>query len=163
MHRILLSLLLAAASTYAASVTLTLDSNSLSALPGQVITFSGTVNNGLGSEVFLNTLNVNLAGGGLTTDSLVFFLGPASVNGLTTTPSFDWFTVTVANPFNFPFGAYSGTIDLLGGADAFAQDILSQTTFTVTVLDPATVVPEPALAPGVLALALGYWGYRRRQ
>lgn len=156
MHKLLFSLLLGAGISCAASVTVNLDNPTLTALAGQTVTFTGTISNTFSTEVFLNSLNVNLPSG-FTADTLPFLLGPFSVAGNSTTVNFALFTVTVDDPFGSPLGLYNGTATLLGGADGNAQDILAQQAFGVNV-----VVPEPALAPGLLVAAVGFWGYRQR-
>ena len=166
---LLLALLLCAAPSWAASLTITLTPQTLPAFPGQVLTFNGTIASDFAVTVDLNAISVNL-GSGFLVDVTPFFLGPITLSPNTVTANFPLFTVEVANPFINPSGLYSGTISILGGAevdniyDPGVLNLLGFATFTVNVLDPASsAVPEPGTWQ--LALAAGaplYLFHKRR-
>jgi hypothetical protein len=131
------------------SISISFDHSILSAVPGQTVTFRGTVTNLENSIVDLNSCDVNL-GGPFTTDSCVAFLlfAPLFLNPLETSAPFDMFTVTVDQPFTGSFGLPSpGIFTVLGGPDGDAQNVLAQAKFDVVV------TPEPGTA-ALLGLAI---------
>lgn len=167
MLKLLFSLLIGVATASAATLTVNLDFPTLAVAPGQTVTFSGTISNGFADAVDLNSLNVNLSGSGFTVDPTPFFFGPLTVDGNATTVNFSFFSVAVDDPFAFPSGLYSGTIDVLGGVqvggipDPTVQNLLGQAAFEVNVLE-ATQVPEPASAPLLLVTGAALGLYRLR-
>lgn len=168
MYKLIFALLVGAATSSAASLTLNLDTVSLSALPGETLFFSGSITSTFLATVDLNAINLNL-GGDFLVDSSPFFLGPLTVSAGGTTVNFTLFQVTVNDPFTVPYGLYTGTISLLGGVevndvyDPNILDPLGDATFSIEVQDPSTAVPEPAFGPMVLAVTAGLVAYRRRQ
>ena len=140
------------------SLSITFDPSILSALPGQTITFSGTITNPAASVVFLNGCDVNLPGQ-FTSDFCALFLtdAPLSLDPLETSPVFDMFTVTVSDPYTGLPGLQSGTFTVFGGSDGDAQDLLGQAQFGVIV------TPEPGTAV-LLGLAITLmFAVRRRK
>jgi hypothetical protein len=117
--------------------------STLTAAPGQTVTFSGTVTNLANATIDLNSCDLNLPGQ-FTTDSCVDFLffAPLSLGPLETSAPFDMFTVTVNQPFTGPLGLQPpGTFTVLGGLDTDSQDVLGQATFAVVVTpEPGTFV-----------------------
>ncbi len=168
LHKLLLALLLCAAPSWAESLTITLTPATLPALPGQVITFNGTIASGYSVTVDLNSISVNL-GSGFLVDVTPFFLGPLTLAPNAVTANFPLFTVEVANPFTNPIGSYSGTISILGGAevnnfyDPGVLDPLGSATFNIVVNEPSSAVPEPATWQLALAAgaSLGFFHKRR--
>lgn len=168
MFKLIFSLMMSVA-TCAASLTINFDSPTLSVAPGQTVTFSGTISNGFSGTVDLNSLNVNIAGSGFTVDSMPFFLGPVTVDGNSTTVNFSFFAVTLDDPFPYPGGIYSGTMDLLAGvqvggiADPNVLDLLGSANFQLDVVtSTGGDVPEPASGAMVVAAVALLAGYRRR-
>ena len=158
-----LSCFLAVAPTWA-SVVLQLTATTQDASPGQTIVFGGLIINNHPEIIDLNGLSISLAGP-FTFDVSPFFdfSAPLSVdaNG-GSTAVYDWFTVTVADPYTDPFGVVNGTITLQGGLqgpngyDPLAQDVLATVDFSVNVVSPdtGTDVPEPASTPLLLCLLI---------
>jgi hypothetical protein len=149
-----------------ATVLLNFTASTQTAAPGDTITFSGSITNNYASAVDLNNISINLAGW-FSSDGSPFFdiSAPLSVNANDTTVIYDWFTVTVNDPYPDPLGLVSGTFSVLGGIqinsvyDPTAQDLLATQAFSVDVIAPGgtSAVPEPApaglLCVGALALA----------
>lgn len=158
LHKLLLALLLCAAPSWAALITIVLTPPTQPAFPGQVLTFNGMIASDSAVTLDLNSISVNL-GSGFLVDVTPFFLGPLTLLPNTVSPNFALFTVEVANPFANPTGLYSGTISILGGAevnnvyDPGVLDPLGSATFNIVVSnEPSSAVPEPAtwqLVPAV--------------
>ena len=128
-------------------IAVSLDPPLLSGVPGTSLTFSGTLLNSTGATLFLNSVELNLSGGFLPTDedTTPFFVNaPLFLGGNASTLSIDLFTISIPN--YVVQGPYSGTFDLLGGADENAQDTIGEENFTVQVAN----VPEPDFALPVL-------------
>src|SRR5436190_3297139 len=139
------------------SISISFDSPIQFAVPGDTVTFSGTIANLSSNFVDLNGCALNL-GGQFTTDDCAlffnnapFFLNPNETNG-----PFAMFTATVNVPFTGPAGLQPpGTFTVLGfveapgdgPTDGATLNVLAQQTFQVNV------VPEPGSA-GLLCLAL---------
>jgi hypothetical protein len=135
--------ILPGAAARADSIAINFMPSTLSAMPGQTVTFSGTITNLENATVDLNSCDVNLPGQ-FTTDSCVAFLlsAPLFLGPLETSAPFDMFTVTVNQPFIGPIGLQPpGIFTVLGGPDGDAQNVLGQATFAVAVTSVAA--PEP--------------------
>jgi hypothetical protein len=135
--------ILPGAAARADSIAINFMPSTLSAMPGQTVTFSGTITNLANATVDLNSCDVNLAGP-FTTDSCVNFLffAPLFLSPFETSAPFDMFTVTVGQPFTGSSGLqYPGIFTVLGGPDGDAQNVLAQATFAVVVTpEPGTFV-----------------------
>jgi hypothetical protein len=168
MKKLLVGLLLSFAAASAATLTLNLDSPTLSVLPGQNALFTGTLTSTYDVTLDLNSISVNL-GGDFLIDTLPFFLtGPLTIAANSTSAPFEFFTATPNDPFTGLFGSYSGTITIFGGAqvnglsDPSVLDQLGDQSFSVVALDPVAAVPEPASGSMLLLAAAGAFVYRRR-
>jgi hypothetical protein len=147
---ILAAVLLPCISASADTLTITLDSPTLSGSPGDTLQFLGTLTNTTSDTVFLNDVNFNLASipSGSIDNSPFFANAPlsldaaGSLDGGFTSGDIELFDVTIPDPFTA--GNYDGTFQVLGGVDGNAQDILGTVDFTVQVAGPASAVPEPA-------------------
>jgi hypothetical protein len=121
----------------------------MSGLPGDVVTFSGTVTNTDSfNDEYINSDSFS-ADPGLTLDDSLFlanapwFLTPGATSSV-----FDFFTITIS-PSLAP-GTYTGLFWPLGGADGGSgegNNVLGTGAFTVNVLG----TPEPS----TIALFLG--------
>lgn len=158
-----LSCFLAVAPSWA-TVILQLTTSTQDAGPGQTIVFGGLITNNYAEIVDLNGLSINLAGP-FTFDISPFFAitAPFFVDPNSSTIVYDWFTVTVADPYTDSPGIVNGTITLLGGLegpngyDPSTQDVLATVSFSVNVVSGssgASDVPEPATAPLLLSLLI---------
>jgi hypothetical protein len=141
-------ILVAAACASATSINITLSSPTVIAAAGNTVLVSGVVSNATMQTVYLNSISVTL-NGLFNTDITPFFSGPISVDGLASTAPFDFFSVSVADPYTDPFGPMLGSFTIFGGADGFAGDLLGSSDFQVDVQ-----APEPA-SGGMLLLGLG--------
>jgi len=140
----ILALLLCA--TASADIIFTLDNPVQSALPGNTLTFEGSIlNDGL-TEVFLNGTSFNVPSFDIVLDDTPFFvntplslLGGESFHG-------ELFSLAV-NPAAQP-GPYTGAFSITGGVDSFAFDVIGTSTFD------AVVTPEPSGLPFVSVFLL---------
>jgi hypothetical protein len=166
LRNLLLTLTLACAPACADTVLINFDSTTITASPGQLITFSGTIDNNVSSIVDLNNISVTL-NGMFNVDISPFFAlsSPATVAGDSTTVDFDFFNVTVDDPYTDPLGAIQGTLTMLGGIEGLdgydpnVQDDLGSATFSV---DVESAAPEPSafvllLTAAALVLLCKVW------
>lgn len=125
-------------------VTFTLD-NSHSLAAGSSVTFFGTLSNGGPPTTFLNGLSFSFASGApgsITFDDTAFFALPASLISGGSTGLAAFFDVVVSALV--PPGVYAGSVTVLGGEDANAQNILGTQEFSITVTAGQDPIPEPA-------------------
>jgi hypothetical protein len=146
--------LLPAATARAASISIAFDEPALQGLPGQTLTFTGTITNLEAAPADLNGCDVNLPGNFVVDCTAFFANAPLSLGGGATSTDFTMFTITVDSPFPGPFGLQSGNFTVLGGIegaggyDPSTQNVLGEAGFSVES------VPEPR-SSSLLALSLG--------
>ena len=164
-HHFILGHLVVALGLYSATAfaspvfTVGLDSTSLVGAPGTAVTFTGTILNASGVELFLNGAGGNISSSELTLDPTPFFtLTPLS---LLDGESYigDIFSVAISN-VALP-GDYFGTFTIQGGVDSLTFDTVGSVDFQVTVPDAASV-PEPSSGMlaglvGVILVVRRYW------
>lgn len=142
-----------------ADLTFTLTPSSMPASPGNIVTFSGLLQNNGVSAVFLNgDVNPGITPLFSVDDTKFFFNAPLSL-----APGDSWngdlFDVTISP--SAPAGDYSGDFTILGGADGSALDVIGNQTFTVTL--PSAATPECGF-PGMFASATSlFMLYRMRR
>jgi len=144
----------------ASSINIDLVQATQTGAPGITLVFSGVLTNTTASTIFLNSAGINLSGGFSPgdIDTTPFLINaPLSLTGLEASLAVDLFTVAIPNPF--ADGLYGGTLTVLGGADANAQDILGTASFFAGVA--ATDTPEPGtmLTAGAMLAAMAgcFW------
>ena len=163
--------LLSAGAASADTITITLDSPTLSGSAGDTLQFFGTLTNTTADTVFLNDVNFNLASIPLSSiDSSPFFTNAplsldaaGSLDGGFTSGDIELFDITIPDPDPFTPGNYSGTFQVLGGADGGSQDIVGTADFTVQVLGPVSGGPEPGSLGLMLAAFVGICVVHRRR
>lgn len=142
-----LFVLIPASSAWASDILVILDRSTLDAMPGDVLTFTGTLQNLDSSIVDLNLCQINMTGQFVTDCSSPFLTNaPLTLNPLDTSADFIMFTITVNLPYTDALGPQSGSFDVLGGVegpggyDPTTQNLLGTADFSVNV------VPEPGTA-----------------
>lgn len=120
-------------------LTLTLDSPVLTGMPNSLVTFTGTLDNTSGQEVFLNGADSNLGYSELEPDFTLFFAdAPLSLPDGTSYsgPLLSVGISGIAIP-----GNYFASFDIQGGGDENASDLLVSGNVEVNV----SAVPEPPM------------------
>jgi hypothetical protein len=151
--RLMLVLCLCAAAR-AGTISITYDDPLLSGVPGSVLTFTGTMTNNTDSPVFLNQGSVNLASPFDTSTDVTGLLDdwPISLDPLSMSADFTFFTVTIPDPFPGTAGPYGGTLLAQGGADGNALDSLNGPMDAGFAVDVTKPMDDPVPEPGTLAL-----------
>lgn len=154
MRRFLMLLLVIGVGAARADFMMTLDNPNQSGNPGDTLMFNGVLSNTGLTTIFLNSVDLNLAGTSLSPDFIDPFFNnvPLLLDPGQLTSHILLFDVFVENPFTDLPGTYAGTYTLLGGVDSNAQDVLGSVDFGITV---PNAVPEPSsllLLFGVLLL-----------
>lgn len=122
-------------------ISITLDSFALMGSPNSSLTYTGTLQNNSGAEVFLNGAGGNLSYSELTLDLSPFFtFTPLSIpdGGSYNGPLFAVAISAVALS-----GDYSGTFTIQGGPDSSTFDTVGTADFQVSVSSVSSV-PEPS-------------------
>ncbi len=169
MKNLLCTLMLAtigAAAAQASVLTITFDHPDQIGSIGQTVQFFGTITNTSANTVFLNSDAVNLASASIAVNDLFLANVPISLapSGQAGDSSGDieLFDLIVSDPLLDPPATYLGIYDLVGGADADAQDLLATAAFSLT-----TTTPEPStmyllLAALLMACIVSLKGARKR-
>ena len=149
-----------------ADLIITLDDSAQTGHPGDTLVFTGTLSNTGGATIFLNSVDLNLAGNSFTVDFIDPFLNnvPFSLDPAQATSSIELFDVTLNNPFTDLLATYAGSYSLLGGVDSDSQDVLDSVDFTASATSSATGTPEPS-SVALLAIGLSFVAiaHRRRR
>jgi hypothetical protein len=123
-----------------AGLLVTLDVSSMTASPGDTVTFSGSLVNEENTELNLNSCAINLTGISITGDCTLFLTNaPFTISALDTISSFQMFTITANLPYLDLPGIQNGSFDVLGGLTGSDLNVLGTANFTVDVQ-----TPEPA-------------------
>ena len=160
---LMLSLLLGSLPAHA-QLVFTFSSPTLSGVPGDTLTYAGTLLNSGTTTLFLNSDSLDLIGIGLTPDDSGFLLNvPSTLNAGATTEVVNLFTVVIDT--TAALGDYPGGFTILGGANSSSFGTLAAADFTVRIANPAPAnVPEPgslALMMGVFLIGAAGRGSRR--
>jgi hypothetical protein len=150
---ILATVLLAASTARAGTITMTLDAPVLYGNSGAVLGYSGTLTNTTADVVWLNADNYNLPAGigpSAFDDTPFFTNAPLFLAANGTSGDIGLFNITI--PAGLANGTFSGgTFTVLGGAGGDSQDILASVDFTVGVGPQPNNVPEPDTLPPLAA------------
>lgn len=142
---VLAVLVILPAAVKADPITFTLDDNH-SVAAGSSVTFFGSLSNGGAPTTFLNGISFSFASGApgaITFNDAAFFALPASLTAGSSTGLAAFFDAVVSALV--PPGVYVGTVSVLGGDNADAQDILGTQEFSLTVTPGGqNPIPEPA-------------------
>ncbi len=130
-------------------LTVTINPSSQVGGGGQVLPYFGTLHNNTTDTVFINSDSFVFDIAGALDDSPFLNNAPISINANFTTPSFEFFTITV--PGGTSPGTYNGQFTVVGGPDSNAMNNLGEASFSVTVPEPSTLSGAAFLA---CALAL---------
>jgi hypothetical protein len=143
--------------TFADTIDLSLNAPAQPGTAGSTISFVATVlaPGTNGGTVFLNGDSFNVSSPLILDDSGFFNDFPLSLDP---GDSFSGTLFSIALPSNLASGLYTGSFEILGGADSDALDTLGSVDFQVNVAPTASTVPEPEslmlLAAGLPGVAL---------
>lgn len=136
-----------------ADLTLTLDQTQVSALPGDMLTFTGNLQNTSSADIYLNGAGFPQLDIGLAGDESPFFANtpPFLTPGQSLPGSVSLFTVTLDS--SLPSGVYSGTFQVVGGPDDMTFNPLASADFQINIAPSGQppAVPEP----GGVSLLIG--------
>ena len=160
---VLAATLLLSSRTFADTIGLSLNAPAQSGTAGSTVSFVATVSapGTNGGTVFLNGDSFNVSSPLLLDDSGFFNDFPFSLDP---GDSSSGTLFSIALPSNLAAGLYTGSFEILGGADSDALDTLGSVDFQVNVAPTASTVPEPeslmllaAGLPGVVFLVQRKW------
>jgi hypothetical protein len=155
--------LLLSSRTFADTIGLNLTTPMQSSTAGSTISFSATVSAPGTNEgtVFLNGDSFDVTSPLVLDDSGFFSTFPLSLDP---GDSFSGTLFSIALPSNLAAGLYTGSFEILGGADSGMFNTLGSVDFQVNVAPAASTVPEPeslmllaAGLPGVAFLVQRKW------
>ena len=146
----LVSFLLAGSAAKADTFSFAIDSSLQYAVAGDTLAFDASVTNlDPTATVWLNSAQITSLDSRLTDDTT-----PYTYDG-------EMFDITV--PLGTTPGVYAGEVQILGGSDESASDILGDEVFSVDVTgDTTSVVPEPSSLVLLLTGMTGLAAFRRR-
>ena len=157
-------LLLAPFGAHADNLSLVFTPSTQTVAPGGMVTFSGTITNTSNAAVFINNDGFSELDPLLSFDDTAFVnVTPFSLAAGAKYPvsgSANLFDITLDSTATLG-SSYSGVFNILGGADAAAQDLQGLAKFTVT----AAAVPETSttLSLGLLLTAGGLLAVKMRK
>jgi hypothetical protein len=149
--------------TFADTIDLSLNAPAQSGTAGSTVSFVATVlaPGTNGGTVFLNGDSFNVSSPLILDDSGFFNDFPLSLDP---GDSFSGTLFSIALPSNLAAGLYTGSFEILGGADSDALNTLGSVDFQVNLVPTSSTVPEPeslmllaAGLPGVALLVQRKW------
>ena len=149
--------------TLADTIDLSLNAPAQPGTAGSTVSFVATVlaPSTNGGTVFLNGDSFNVSSPLILDDNGFFNDFPLSLDP---GDNFSGTLFSIALPSNLAAGLYTGSFEILGGADSDALDTLGSVDFQVNVVPTASTVPEPeslmllaAGLPGVAFLVQRKW------
>jgi hypothetical protein len=120
-----------------AGIVVAFTQSTYTAQPGDLVHFTGAITNTGSDEIFLNGDQAPPPGSDFNVNDFFFVTVPTSLASGESTGTIDLFDVQVGNP---PYGFYSATYEIFGGATSDSGDFLAQAEFGINV------VPEPGSA-----------------
>jgi hypothetical protein len=160
---VLAATLLLSSRMFADTIDLSLNAPAQPGTAGSTVSFVATVSapGTNGGTVFLNGDSFNLSSPLILDGSGFFNDFPLSLDP---GDSFSGVLFSIALPSDLAAGLYTGSFEILGGADGDALDTLGSVDFQVNVAPTASTVPEPeslmllaAGLPGVAFLVQRKW------
>jgi PEP-CTERM motif len=160
---VLAATLLLSSPTFADTISLSLNAPVQPGLTGSTVSFVATVlaPGTNGGTVFLNGDSFDVSSQLMLDDSGFFNDFPFSLDP---GDSSSGTLFSIALPSNLAAGLYTGSFEILGGADSDSLDTLGSVDFQVNVAPTASTVPEPeslmllaAGLPGVALLVQRKW------
>jgi hypothetical protein len=154
---VLAATMLLSSRTFADTIGLSLSAPVQSSTVGSTVSFVATVSapGTNAATVFLNGDSFDISSPLTLDDSGFLFDFPLSLDP---GDSFSGTLFSVSLPSNVAAGSYTGSFEILGGADGGAQDTLGSVDWQVDVAPTASSVPEPEslllLASGLPGVAL---------
>ena len=155
---VIVGLLTCGITARAGSLSFTIDVAAQQAVPGDTLTFFGTVSNSSESLIYLMGDSAT-ADAGLSVDDSPFYNNFPPVLNPGEVLTKEVFSLVVSPGTSA--GVYAGMFEILGGSDGNAQDMLGAQGFTVNVAE--SVVPEPSSLLLLLSCLAGLAGPVRRR
>ncbi|HUB82795.1 MAG TPA: PEP-CTERM sorting domain-containing protein [Bryobacteraceae bacterium] len=152
-------LLVFAAAANADELSVNLDSSTQTGVPGEMLTFYGTLANNTGGTLFITSDSFLFDINGAVDDSPFLNNAPISIDGGDTSADFAMFNINI--PSGQASGTYHGSFTVAQGSGG--SDPIGTADFEVDVT--AATVPEPAsymLLASTLVLLGGWRGVRSK-
>ena len=140
-------------------LTVSFSPDTVSANPGQTVSFFGSLTNTQNSTVDINFDSFTFDIPGALDDSPFLNDAPLSLAPNTTSSVFEFFQITI--PSGLSAGTFNGAFTIIGGVDANASENLGTGLFHVNTV-ASSETPEPHMFPVLAFLSVGLFLTRRR-
>ena len=150
---------------HADSLTFILNNPNQTAAPGSTVTFNATVTAPAGNSgtLYVNGDNIDYFGPGTVDDSSFYntFYNTTFSPGTTETDNF----FSILLPANAPLGTYLGNLQIYGGTDPFAMNLLASANFTLNITNPPpnAIAPEPNSLLLLATATLAFFAFTRNR